>query len=149
MDDLRFKSWYLIKPEAISRFLVSVIRNWGYPVFWNRSEDSESVYLKLCLGTPESPRVLHIRISNHSVPQRNLWVMFNMDVYCGHEREGATNYIKLISKLADILDRPIPEGLERVITGTEPYKSYRIEMQRRRNPANGKPCLLIGDRLYV
>ena len=143
------RNWYLTKPEAISRYLVSVIRNWGYQVYWNPSDDSESMYLKVWLGTQESPRIFHIRISNHSVPPKNLWVIFDIDVYCEYEREGATSYIKVLSKLAEELGKSLPPALEKVKAGTEPYKNYRIEMQRRRKLANGRRYFFNAERIYV
>ena len=159
MDRKLAGSWYLTRPGAISQYLVSVIKNWGYPVFWNRefeieqahwrSGDSESVYLKVCLGSRESPKALRIRISNHSVAPENLWVVFNFDVYCGYEREGAISYVKLLSKLAEKLDKPLPPVMEQLKTGTEPYKHYRIEMQRRKKLANGRQRFFEGERLYV
>ena len=144
-----FRNWYLTRPEAISRLLVSIIRTWGYPVHWNFSDDSESVYLKVCLGTRESPKAFHIRISNHSIPPKNLWVAFQLDVYSGFEREGAVSYIKALSRLAQDLDKPLPEFLDPVRTGTEPYKRYRVEMQRRRKLARGRSCFYREERLYV
>ena len=149
MDDYLNRNWYLTGPQAISRYLVSVIRNWGYKVFWNLSDDSESIYLKVWLGTWESPKMFHIRISEHSIPPKNLWVVFDIDVYCEYEREGATNYIKLLSKLADELGKPLPPVLEKLKTGTEPYKNYRLEMQRRRKLANGRRQLFRAERIYV
>lgn len=141
--------WYLTKPEAISRFLVSVIRNWNYPVFWNRSEDSESVYIHVCLGTRETPQWFRIRISEHSVPPKNVWITFNMDVYSGFEREGAISYIKLLSKLAEDLAKPFPAALEQIKIGTEAYKKYRVEMQRRGKVANARYRFSGQDRFYV
>jgi len=149
MKNQNFKSWYFIKPQAISRYLVSVIRSWGYPVFWNRSDDSESLYLKVYIGSIESPKTLHIRISDHSIPIKNLWVEFNYDVYGSFEREGAISYVKLLSKLAEDLSKPLPAALERTKAGTELYKNYRIEMQRRKKQLNGKYRFTGEDRLYV
>jgi len=149
MDGKLTSNWYLTRPEAISRYLFSVIKNWGVPVFWNRSGDSESVYLKVCLGNREFPKAFHVRISNHSVPPKSLWVVFDTDVYCDYEREGATSYVKLLSKLADELEKPLPPALERLKAGTEPYKHYRLEMQRRKKLANGCRGLFRTERLYV
>ena len=149
MDSKLARSWYFTKPGAISRYLTSVIRNWGYPVFWNRSEDSESVYQKVCLGSRELPKALHIRISNHSVAPESLWILFNFDVYCDYEREGAISYVKLLSKLAEELGKPLPPVMEQLKTGTEPYKNYRIEMQRRKKLANDRRRFFGGERLYV
>jgi hypothetical protein len=149
MDKKLIRGWYLTSPEAISRYLVSIFRNWGFPVFWNLSWDSESVYQKVCLGTREAPRALHIRISDHSVSQKNLWVAFNFDVYCGYEREGAISYIKLLSILAEKLDKPLPPVLEQLKTGTESYKNYRIEMQRRKRQTNSRCRSFESERLYV
>lgn len=149
MDNKLSRNFYFTKPDAISRYLVSVIRNWGYPVFWNRSGDSESVYLKISIGTFESPKTLHIRISNHSVPQKYAWVVINFDVYSSYEREGAISYIKLLSKLAEYLNKPLPGVLERVKTGTQSYKKYRVEMQRRKKLAGGRSYFFDDQRLYV
>jgi len=149
MDFKLSRNWYFTKPEAISRYLVSVFRSWGYPVFWNRSDDSESVYLKVYVGTLDSPKTLHIRISNHSVPQKRLWIAFNFDVYGSYEREGAMSYIRLLSKIAEDLDKPFPAALERIKTGTQSYKSYMVEMQRRRKMADGRPHFFDDQRLYV
>jgi hypothetical protein len=142
-------NWYLTNPEAISRYLVSVIKTWGYLVTWNQSEDSESLYLKICLGTPEDPKALHIRISNHTIPVKTLRVVFNVDVYCGYEREGAMNYVKLLAKLAEELGQPLPPAINRVKAGTQSYKYYRIEMQRRKKMANGRRGFFTGERLYL
>jgi len=149
MKNQFYKSWYFIKPQAISRYLVSVIRSWGYSVYWNRSDDSESLYLKVCINTLGDLKTLHIRISDHSIPPKNLWVAFNYDVYGCYEREGAISYVKLLSKLAEELDKPFPSILKRVSIGTDLYKNYRIEMQRRRKLLNGKYHFTREDRLYV
>jgi hypothetical protein len=143
-------NWYFTSPGAISRYLVTVIRGWGYPVTWNRSEDSESLYLKVSLGTLEVPRTLHIRISNHTIPPETLRVVFDADVYCSYEREGATNYIKLIAALAEETGKPPPPILARIRAGTQPYKKYRIEMQHRKKRANDRRHgFSSGERLYV
>jgi hypothetical protein len=141
--------WYLTQPKAISKYLASVIRNWGYPVTWNPSDDSESSYIQVYIGTPESPKVLYIRISDHSIPPKNLWVFFDVDVYCSYERENATSYMKIISNLAGVLDRQVPEVLNHVKTGTEPYKRYRLIMQKRKKTANGRSRWHTEERLYV
>jgi len=149
MDCKFSRTWYLTMPEAISRFLVKVIRNWGYPVFWNSSNYSESLYLKICLGTLESPKALHIRISNHSVPPKKRWIVFDFDVYSSYEREGAINYIILLSELAKALGKPFPVALEQVKTGTQSYENYMVEMQRRMKMADGKACVFDDQRFYV
>ena len=144
-----FKRWYLTRPEAISKYLFSIFTSWGYFVCWNQSDDSESLYLKVCLGTRKEQKTLHIRISDHSVQLKNCWVKFNVDLYCGYEREGATSYIKLLTKLAGELNKPLPAYLGKVKAGTIPYKRYRIEMQCRRKWARRNGRSLAGDRLYV
>ena len=149
MDDKLARHWYLTRPEAISRYLASVIRNWGYQVYWNPSDDSESRYLKVYLGTRESPKSFHIRISDHSVPPKKLWVVFDIDVYCEYEREGATSYVKLLSKLAEELGRSLPPALEKLKAGTAPYKNYRVEMQRRKKLANSRRHFFRAERVYV
>jgi len=149
MKDQCSKNWFLIKPQAISRFLASVIRSWGYPVSWNPSDDSESMYLKVYMDIHEPSKTLNIRISDHSIPPKTLWVVFHYDVYGSYEREGAMSYIKLLSKLAQDLDKPFPPFLERVKAGTELYKNYRIEMQRRKKRLNGKYHFTREERLYV
>lgn len=144
-----FRNWYLTRPEAISRLLVSIIRTWGYPVHWNFSDDSESVYLKVCLGTRESPKAFHIRISNHSIPPESLSAIFHLDVYSGYEREGAVSYVKAISKLAKDLGKTLPDYLSRVCIGTEQYKLYRVEMQRRKKHAKNGLFYSQEERFYV
>jgi len=143
------RNWYFISPEAISRYLTTVIRDWGYKARWNQSDDSESLYIMVWVGTGESPEVFNIRISNHSVPPKRLWIEFKFDVYCGHKREGATNYVKLLSKLTEKLGKPLPPCLKRTKIGTEMYKKYSIEMQRRGKLANGRRSPFQGERLYV
>jgi hypothetical protein len=142
-------NWYFISPRAISRYLVTVIRSWGYPVTWNRSEDSESLYLKVSLGAIEVPQSLHIRISDHTIPAKTLRVVFNADVYCSYEREGATNYIKLLAGLAEEMNKPLPPILTQIKAGTGPYKKYRIAMQHRKKTVNGRRGFSSGERLYV
>ena len=129
------KSRFFTRPEEISKYLSSLFRNWGYFVTYNRSDDSESLYLKVCTGTREEPKALHIRISDHSVPPNKRWIVFQADVYCSYEREGATNYVKLITKLAEELNKPLPKVLEKMKAGTPLYKRYRIEMQCRKKKA--------------
>ena len=140
------KGWYLVSPKAISQYLYSVINGWGYSVVWNTSDDSESCHLKVNLGTTEEPKALHVRISNHSVPVKNQWIMFNVDLYCGHDREGATSYIKFLTRLSSELNRPMPAGLNKVKAGTAFYKQYRLKMQQRAK-YGARSCS--GDRLYV
>jgi hypothetical protein len=149
MKDKHFENWFLIKPQAISRFLGSVIRSWGYPVSWNPSDDSESMYLTVYMDIHEPSKTLIIRISDHSIPPKTLWVVYHYDVYGSYEREGAMSYVKLLSKLAEDLGKPFPPFLERVKSGTELYKNYRIEMQRRRKHLNGKYHFIREERLYV
>lgn len=149
MGNRRIKAWYYTKPQAISKYLFTVFSKWGYYVFWNQSDDSESFYLKVNLGTKESPKPMHIRISNHSIPQNNRWVLYDVDLYCGFEREGATSYIKLLSKMANLLNKPLPHVLEHVKTGTPLYKTYRITMQNRKKLAYEKGYRFQDDRLYL
>ena len=146
MNQENNRGWYLVSPEAISRYLYSVIKDWGYFVIWNTSDDSESCYLNANLGTMEEPKALHVRISNHTVPVKNQWIRFNVDLYCDHDREGATSYIKFLTKLSNELNRPMPASLDRVKAGTPLYKQYRIKMQHRAKYGS-RSCS--GDRLYV
>ena len=132
METKIFKNWYLTRPEAISRFLHKVFTDWGYRVIWNPSDDSESQYLLLCPGTDEDLKPLNIRISNHSVSSRNIWISYDVDVYGGFEREGATSYVKLIVKLSEKMEKPLPPVMEKIGIGTDSYKRYRMEMQRRK-----------------
>jgi len=149
MDKKFAGNWFFTKPKVISKYLLTVFKDWGYAVYWNMSDDSESVYQKICLGTRESPKSLHIRISDHSIPTEKHWVTYQFDVYCGFEREGATNYIKLLLLLAEELNKPLPPVLEYIKTGTKPYRSYRIEMQRRKKMAKGRSRFFREERLYV
>ena len=140
------KNWYFTSPDAISRYLFSIINNWGYSAKWNKSSDSESRYLKINIGSFLCPKALHIRISNHSVPPASKSIKFDFDVYCSHDRKGAISYVNLLGKLANELNRPMPLSLNKIKAGTRPYKYYRIEMQNR---AKNKRRFYAGDRLYV
>ena len=146
MNKKVIRHWYLVNSNAISCYLSRVIINWGYHVQWNPSEDSESYYINVNLGTVEEPKALHIRISDHSVSPGRKWIFFDTDLYCSYERMGATSYIKFLTKLSGELDKPMPPGLEKVKTGTEPYKKYRIKMQQRAKKGNRFHSK---DRLYV
>jgi len=148
-NDLAMKrDWYFTSPEAISRYLTTVIRGWGYKTRWNLSDNSESVYIKACLGTKEAPKSLHIRMSNHTLPP-NSRSMYNYDVYCGHRRKEATSYVKLLSGLAERLGKPLPCCLRSTNVGTKQYKTYSIEMQRRGKQASDRGSLFLEERLYV
>ena len=146
MNEKTIRCWYLVNPKAISCYISRVIVNWGYYARWNSSDDSESYYLNVNLGTIEEPKALHIRISDHSVPPERKRIFFDMDLYCSYERSGATSYIKFLTKLSEELDKPMPPGLEKVKTGTESYKRYRIKMQQR---AKMGSRFHSEDRLYV
>ena len=70
MKEHHSQNWFYIKPQAISWFLGSVIRSWGYPVSWNRSDDSESIYLTVYMDIHEPSKTLRIRVSDHSIPPK-------------------------------------------------------------------------------
>jgi len=140
------KNWYLISPQAISRYLFSTFKNWGFFVSWNQSDDSESRYLKVNLTESGQPKSLYVRISNHSVSQKNLGIPYNVDLYCSYEREDATSYVKFLTKLSGKLNKPLPSGWNRIKTGTPSYKRYKIQMQQWPKSNNKSICM---DRLYV
>jgi hypothetical protein len=143
------KSWYLTKPGAISRYLFSVFEQWGYFAWWNDSADSESAYLKVNLGTSLDVRMFHIRISDHAIPPERQRVIFDVDLYCSYEREGATSYIKLLTNLSNELRKPLPAHFQYIKPGTASYKNYRIELQRRGALGKRKPHSFAGAKLYV
>ena len=149
MDNKFVRKWFFTKPEAISRCLSNVFYEWGFLVTWNKSFESESQYLSVCFFNEGIFRMIKIRISDHSFRTNNFHMPFDVDVYVTFERDGATSYVKLLSKLSQKLNKPLPLALEKIKSGTHEYMRYKYEMRRRRKIVGANGHFHAGDKFFV
>jgi len=140
------QNYYLTSTYSIGRYLRSVLKNWGYYVFLNRSNKSDSCYLETDTGSMEEPNSILIRVSNHPVMNEKT---VDYDVYAGFERTGAVSYIDLIVKLAELLGHRVPSYLLRLHQGTYYYRQYRIQLRERANIAETRGYWPDSWKLYV
>ena len=129
MEKMNSNCWYLTKPKDIYNCLYSVVIKWGCYVSSNRTEDSESGYLKIYFFSRGKLKFLTIRISDHPVQAQDFRTVFDIDIYCGHDRKGAMSYIKFLTILAKELNEAMPPYLKKINKGTLAYKQFRIRMQ--------------------
>jgi len=125
------KQYYLTSTSGIASYLCRTITNLGFFVRYNRSDESESIYLNINLGTRESPDAIHVRISNHSVSRNNTSIRFDYDICGSRSRQGATTYIKFLVKFANEHGKKLPKVVQHLQPGTPKYKKYAISMQKR------------------
>jgi hypothetical protein len=142
-------TYYLTSVSAIAHFFRSVLATWGLYVESNTSFQTESIYLKICLGTKEKPKNLHIRISNHPASLLHTASVFDIDIFAGYARDGACNYIKVLMILATNLNKALPQYWEFWGLGSLAFKHYSIEMKRRQRFAKGSRRCFTQDRLYL
>ena len=124
------KRYYLRSTSGIANYLCRTIGDYGFYVRHNHSDTSESVYLNINLGNQEAPNTVHVRISNHPAPGHNTDVRYDYDICATHTRQGATTYIKFLSKFAKEHGKELPKGIQVLQPGTYLYKKYAISMQR-------------------
>ena len=125
------KRYYLTSTSGIANYLYRTIKNFGFFVRYNHSDVSDSVYMNINFGTRESPVAVHVRISNHPVSRYNTDVQYDYDICGTYSRQGATTYIKFLSKLAKEHNKTLPIGIQALQPGTQRYKRYAIMMQKR------------------
>ena len=124
-------SEYLTSTEAISRCLYQILKGYGFYVRWNKSDRSESFYLKINLVTREAPNALHIRISNHSVPRHKKSVRYDYDICASRDRAGAISYVKFLFHFAQQHGIALPRRIQALQPGTASYKNYTLALQQR------------------
>jgi hypothetical protein len=82
------------------------------------------------LGTPEEPHAYHIRVSNHD--NKNYGEKrYDCDICASKARKDATTYIKFLIDFATEHDKVLPFYFKFIVPGTECYKDYSIELQKR------------------
>ena len=140
-------NFYLTTTDGISRYLNTVLSGWGYHVFYNCSEQSDSCYIKSDIGFLEEHDIIHVRVSNHIIMNASTAVDF--DVYAGYIRPGAVSYVELIIKLANHLGQRIPEKINMIQPGTEYFREYKIEMQERAAMTRNKGYWPTSQRFYI
>jgi len=140
-------SFYLTTTDGIGRYLNTVLTHWGYQVYYNYSEQSDSCYIKSDIGFMEEHNLINIRVSNHPVRKNDAIVDY--DVYAGYLRPYAISYVDLIINLAALLGQKSPERINVLRPGTGSYRQYKIELQRRAAIAKAKGYWPISQRFYV
>ena len=125
------KLYYLTSTSGIANYLCRTLKSFGFFVRYNHSDASDSIYMNINLGTREAPVAVHVRISNHSVFRNNTDVQYDFDICGTHSRQGATTYIKFLSKFAAEHGKTLPLSMQALQPGTQRYKRYAIEMQKR------------------
>jgi len=58
-------NFYFTTTDGIGRYLNTVLKHWGYKVYFNNSEHSDSCYLKSDIGMLETNNLINVRVSNH------------------------------------------------------------------------------------
>jgi len=140
-------SFFFTTTDGISRYINKVLSYWGYKVYFNNSEQSDSCYIKSDIGFIETHNPLKIRVSNHSIQNNNTVVDY--DVYAGFLRPSAINYVELILNLAAMLGQRAPERVNVLRPGSDAYRQYIIELQKRAAIARTKGYWPKSQRFYV
>jgi hypothetical protein len=124
---------YFMNTVDIANYLYKAIRDFGFYVWVNRSDCcySDSIYLKVNIGSREKPEALHIRVSNHPVPQHKTNIRYDYDICASRARKGATTYVKFIERFAQDQGKELPRYFRFIQPGTERYRDYTIRMQKR------------------
>jgi hypothetical protein len=120
--------FFILSPSQIARYLVRVFETWGFCATSNRSTASGSIYIKLAVGMRENPRSIHVRVSDHQPTGRS---RYDYDVNASFVRENCCTYLKLVSRLARQLGKPIPPICEKLLQ-PENYKRFSIRLQQNR-----------------
>jgi hypothetical protein len=124
---------YFMNTADIANYLYKAIQDFGFYVWVNRSDccSSDSIYLKVNMGSREEPKALHIRVSNHPAPRHKTNIRFDYDICASRARKGATTYIKFITQFARDQGKELPRYFSSIQPGTERYRDYTIRMQKR------------------
>jgi len=125
------KEYFLTSPSGIANYLCRTIKDFGYFVQYNHSDNSESIYLNINIGTREAPDAIHVRISNHPVSRYNTSTHYDYDICGSRSRQGATTYIKFLVKFASEHNKTLSKSIQHLRPGTPKYKKYAISMQKR------------------
>lgn len=125
------KRYFLTSSSGIANYLKRTILGFGYFVRVNQSLASDSFYLNINRGTKEMPDAVHVRISNHPSSKWNTDIRYDYDICANHSRQGATTYIKFLTKFAAENNKPLPAGIRALQPGSYSYKKYSIGMQKR------------------
>ena len=140
-------NFYFTTTDGIGRYLNTVLKHWGYKVYFNNSEHSDSCYLKSDIGMLETNNLINVRVSNHPIRRNDIIVDY--DVYAGYLRPSAISYVDLILNLAALLGQKAPERINVLRPGSDYYRQYKIELQRRAAIARTKGYWPKSQRFYV
>ena len=140
-------TFFLTTTCGIGRYLNSVLSRWGYDLHYNYSSQSDSCYIKSDIGFLGTQEPILVRISNHPIKGNHKAADF--DVYAGYLRPDAINYVELIVKLAGRLGQRIPGRINMIRPGTNYYRQYKIELQKRATMVKARGYWPLGERFYV
>ena len=124
---------YAFDPKHIAAELLRTFDYWGYPTESNISDLSNSVYIKLSVGSWKNPKAIHIRVANHR--SNGGASLFNYDVAASFLRDGCITYPRLVNRLAGELGKQIPSVFYDLLS-QENYKNYAITLQRNKKRRN-------------
>jgi len=140
-------SFFYTTTDGIGRYLNTVLKHWGYKVHFHNSEKSDSCYIKSDIGLMKTHNLIDIRVSNH--PIWNNDGIVDYDIYAGYLRPSAISYVDLILNLAALLGQRAPERINVLKPGSDAYRQYKIELQRRAAIARTKGYWPKSQRFYV
>ena len=121
---------YSYEPKRIALELVKTFNSWRWHTDCNKSDLSNSFYIKLSIGTRKKPESIHIRVADHS--SRGGDSRFNYDVISSCFRDGCITYPKLVKRLAEEFGKQLPSIFYDLLR-RENYKSYSMRLRE-----NGK-----------
>lgn len=144
-------AYYLANTGAIAGRIKKQFNDWGYYAEPNKSGSSDSEYLNINLGTHESPRAYHVRISNHAPGSgvNGNHSQFEADIYASLYRKDAMSYIMFIAEMARLLDKPLPPEMIHLQRGTLNYRRYVVAMQKRAALFRKRRIIISRPRLYL
>jgi hypothetical protein len=119
--------------ESITQHLLMELLKMGYRVECNRSAKSaDSWYIKICVGTREQPRAVHLRISDHNVVPRYMKsVRYDFDIWGSHWRRNAVTYRGFLSRFALQYGATFSHEGGNSLFGSHAYHSYTGSSRRR------------------
>jgi hypothetical protein len=120
--------------EMTARYLLMELMKMGYRLESNRSAKSaDSWYIKICVGTRERPKAVHLRISDHAVPPR-YWatVRYDFDICGSRLRKNAITCVDFFTIFAFQYGKPLPQEVANFMPGTPGYETYVSSLRQKK-----------------
>lgn len=109
----------------VTGYLSAELMKMGYRLVYHRSAKStDSWYIHIQIGSPEQPKVICLRISDHDLPPKYSLDHFDVDICCSHLRNNAVTCIDFLFLFAVLFGKRIPSRVIDLLPGTEKHEAY-------------------------